>query len=113
MELEACKRGGRFSIYERLATIGLVVLAVASPLYMERKPESDNDLEDDEQPINVSVWLPLLLFLLIMCIALSAYLDQSFAVFDRYWIHRVCGSSGGIFLTITVLILILKWKSSL
>ncbi|XP_058783099.1 uncharacterized protein LOC131657752 [Vicia villosa] len=113
MELEAFRRGSRFSLYEKLATIGLVVLAVASPLYMERKPESDSDLEDEEQPINISVWLPLLLLLLILCIALSAYLDQSFAVFDRYWIHRVCGSSGGIFVTITVLILILKWKSSM
>lgn len=75
MELEACKRGSKILIYDRLATIGLVVLSVASPLYMEHKPESDSDLEDDEQPINVSVWLPLLLFLLILCITLSAYLD--------------------------------------
>jgi hypothetical protein len=113
MELGASRRGSKFSLYEKLATIGLVVLAVASPLYMERKSECDSDLEDDEQPINVAVWLHLLLFLLILCIALSAFLDQSFAVFDRYWIHRVCGSSGGIFAIITVLFLILKWKSSL
>jgi hypothetical protein len=62
MELGASRRGSRFSLYEKLATIGLVVLAVASPLYMERKSECDSDLEDDEQPINVAVWLPLLLF---------------------------------------------------
>jgi len=111
MELGAFGKGSGFSPYERLATIGLVVLAVASTLYMERKPECE--LEDDEEPTNVAVWLPLLLFLLILCIALSAFLDQSLAVFDRYWIHRVCGSSGGIFVIITVLFLILKWKSSL
>ncbi|XP_027190531.1 uncharacterized protein [Cicer arietinum] len=92
MELGACRRGGKFSSYERLATIGLVVLAVASPLYMDRKPE-ESDLEDDEQTINSAVWLPLLLFLLILCIALSAFLDRSFTEFDRHWIHRVSGSS--------------------
>jgi len=109
MELGACRKGSEFSLYERLATIGLVVLAVASTLYMERKPECDLE-DDDEDATNVAVWLPLLLFLLILCIALSAFLDQSLAVFDRYWIHRVCGSSGGIFV---IIVLLLKWKSSL
>ncbi|KAJ1382282.1 putative transmembrane protein [Sesbania bispinosa] len=111
MEVGACRRGSMFSSYERLAAIGFVVLAVASPLYIDRQPECD--LEDDEQPINVAVWLPLLLCLLILGIALSASLDQSLTGFDRYWIHRVCGSSGGIVVILTVLFLILQCKSSL
>ncbi|KAK7351312.1 hypothetical protein VNO77_10659 [Canavalia gladiata] len=111
MEFGACRSGSRFSSYERLAAIGLVVLAVASPLYIDRKPECD--LEDDEQPINVDVWLPFLLFLLILGIFLSAFLDHSFTGFDRHWIHRVIGSSGGILVILTVLFLVLKFKSSL
>lgn len=110
MEPGACRRGSKISSFERVATIGLVVLAVVSPLYMNRDPESE--LEDDEQT-NVTIWFPLLLFFLILGIALSAFFDQSFAVFDRYWIHRVCGSSGGIVVILTVLFLILKCKSSL
>ncbi|XP_027356916.1 uncharacterized protein LOC113866234 [Abrus precatorius] len=111
MELGACRRRSIFSSYERLAAISLVVLAVVSPLYIDRKSECD--LEDEEQPVNVDVWLPLLLFLLILGIALSAFFDQSFTGFDRYWIHRVFGSSGGIVVILTVLFLILKFKSSL
>ena len=59
------------------------------------------------------VLLPFLLFLLILGIALSAFLDRSFTGFDRYWIHKVIGSSGGIVAILTVLFLILKFKSSL
>ncbi|KHN32170.1 hypothetical protein glysoja_035263 [Glycine soja] len=108
MEFRGCRRGSRFSSYERLAAI---VLAVASPLYIDRKAECE--LEDEEQPINVDVLLPFLLFLLTLGIALSASMDRSFAGFDRYWIHRVIGSSGGILAILTVLFLILKFKSSL
>ncbi|XP_057458852.1 uncharacterized protein LOC130749503 [Lotus japonicus] len=112
MELGASRRGSKFSSYERLAAIGLVILAVASPLYIGQQEESE--LEDEEQHVNIDVRLPLLLFLLILGIALSASMDRSFtAGFDRYWIHRVCGSSGGIFVILTVLFLILKCKSSL
>lgn len=111
MEVGGCRRGSRFSSYERLAAIGLVVLAVASPLFIDRKAECE--LEDEEQTINVNVLLPFLLFLLILSIALSAFMDRSFAAFDRNWIHRVIGSSGGIVAILTVLFLILKCKSSL
>lgn len=111
MEFRGCRRGSRFSSYERLAAIGLAILAVASPLYIDRKAECE--LEDEEQPINVDVLLPFLLFLLILGIALSAFLDRSFTGFDRYWIHKVIGSSGGIVAILTVLFLILKFKSSL
>ena len=113
MEVEgACRRrGSRVSSYEKLAAIGLVLLAVASPLYIDRRP--DSELEDEDQPINFAFWLPLLLFLLMLTIALSTFLDQSFTRFDRYWIHRVGGSSGGIILILMVLFLVLKFKSSM
>lgn len=91
--------------------MGLVVLAVASPLYIDRKPASE--VEDEEEPINLAFLLPLLLFLLILAIALSAFLDRSFTRFDRYWIHRVGGSSGGIVMILILLFLVLKCKASL
>ncbi|XP_015945559.1 uncharacterized protein LOC107470668 [Arachis duranensis] len=110
MEVEggAFRRGSRVSSYEKLAAIGLVVLAVASPLYIDSKPES----ESEDEPINFAFWLPVLLFLLMLAIALSTLLDQSFTRFDRNWIHRVGGSSGGIILILTILFLVLKFKSS-
>ncbi|XP_019415121.1 PREDICTED: uncharacterized protein LOC109326773 [Lupinus angustifolius] len=111
MELEANRRGSKFSSYERIAAIGLVVLAVASPLFIDRKPEGD--LEEDEQAIGIAFPLPLLLFLLISAIAVSTVLDRDFTRFDREWIHRVGGSSAGIVVVLTVLFLILKCKSSL
>ncbi|CAL0305752.1 unnamed protein product [Lupinus luteus] len=111
MELEANRKRSNFSSYERIAAIGLVVLAVASPLFIDRKPECD--LEEDEQPIGIAFPLPLLLFLLILAIAVSTVLDRDFSRFDREWIHRVGGSSAGIVVVLTVLFLILKCKSSL
>ncbi|KAK7290958.1 hypothetical protein RIF29_05768 [Crotalaria pallida] len=111
MELGGRNRVSRFSSFERVAAISLVVLAVASPLYIDRGP--DSELEDDEQPINIAVWLPLLLIVLILAIALSAFLDRSFTRFDRNWIHRVGGSSGGIVVILVVLFLVLKCKASL
>ncbi|AES59189.1 transmembrane protein, putative [Medicago truncatula] len=87
MELEANRRGSKFSSFERVAAISLVVLAVASPLYIDHRSESE--LEDDEQPISVTLWLPMLLFVLVLVISLSAFLDKSFTRFDRNWIHRV------------------------
>ncbi|QCE16354.1 uncharacterized protein LOC114164430 [Vigna unguiculata] len=111
MEVGGCRRGSRFSSYERLAAIGLVLLAVASPLYIDRKAECE--LEEEDQPINVDAFLPFLLLLLIFGIALSAFLDRTLAAFDRYWIYRVIGSSGGILALLSLLLLILNLKSSL
>ncbi|XP_061349573.1 uncharacterized protein LOC133294833 [Gastrolobium bilobum] len=112
MELGASRKGSKFSSYERVAAISMVVLAVASPLYMDRKPESELQ-DDDHQPMNFAFWLPLLLFVLILAIALSAFLDRSFTRFDRDWIHRAGGSSGGIVLILIVLFLVLMCKASL
>ncbi|XP_020210353.1 uncharacterized protein LOC109795307 [Cajanus cajan] len=103
-------RRRKISSYERVAAISLVILAVASPLYIDSRPESE--LEDDDQSINFGFGLPLLLFVLILAIALSAFLDRNFTRFDRYWIHRVGGSSGGIVLILLVLFLVLKCKAS-
>ncbi|KAK7352586.1 hypothetical protein VNO80_18010 [Phaseolus coccineus] len=111
MEVGGCRRGSRFSSYERLAAIGLVLLAVASPLYIDRKSECE--LEDEDQAINVDAFLPFLLLLLIFGLVSSAFLDRTLAGFDRYWIYRVIGSSGGILAILTLLLLILNLKSSL
>jgi len=69
-------------------------------------------LEDDE-PISVAFWLPMLLFVSILVIVVSAFLDKSFTRFDRNWIHRVGGSSGGIVLILIVLFLVLKCRASM
>jgi len=111
MESEVNRRGSKVSSFERVAAISLVVLAVASPLYIDHRSESE--LEDDEQPISVTLWLPMLLFVLVLVISLSAFLDKSFTRFDRNWIHRVGGSSGGIVFILILLFLVLKCKASL
>ncbi|CAJ1972904.1 unnamed protein product [Sphenostylis stenocarpa] len=111
MELGENRRRSRFSSYERVAAISLVLLAVASPLYIDHT--SDAELEDDDQSINFAFFLPFLLFLLILVIALSSFLDRNFTRFDPHWIHRVGGSSGGIIFILVVLFLVLKCKASL
>lgn len=88
--------------------IVLTILAVLSPLYIDHRPVSDLELE--EQPINFDSWLPLLLLVLTLAIALSFYFDQSFTRLDPYWIHRVGGSSGGILIILIVLALVLRCK---
>ena len=103
-------RSSRFSSYERLLAIGLIVLGVVSPLYINRGTVSE--LETDEQPINVASWLPLLLLILILVIALSLFCDRSFTRFDPNWIHRAGGSSVGILLILLVLAFVLKCKAS-
>ncbi|KAH9653128.1 transmembrane protein [Citrus sinensis] len=100
----------RSSSYGRLVAIILTVLAVFSPLYIDRRRESDLELE--EQPINFAFLLPLLLLVLILAITLSLCFDQSFSRFDPYWIHRVGGSSGGIIIILIILALVLKCKAS-
>ncbi|CAN6582985.1 unnamed protein product [Malus baccata var. baccata] len=112
MELGATRRTSRFSSYNKLVAIGLALLAVLSPLYIDRRTIDDSELDPDE-PINFASWLPLLLLVLILAIALSLYLDRSFSRFDPYWIHRVGGSSCGITIILMVLALILKCKSSI
>ncbi|PQP99262.1 uncharacterized protein Pyn_27482 [Prunus yedoensis var. nudiflora] len=63
----ASRRTSRFSSYERLVAIGLALLAVLSPLYIDRTTVDDSEL-DLEQPINFASWLPLLLLVLILAL---------------------------------------------
>ncbi|KAF8403262.1 hypothetical protein HHK36_011363 [Tetracentron sinense] len=79
--------GSSPSSNEKLVAIGLAILSVISPLYIDRKPAIEE--EEDDEPISLTSWLPLLLMVLIGAIYLSRYLDQSFKKFDPYWIHRV------------------------
>ncbi|XP_060208594.1 uncharacterized protein LOC132635989 [Lycium barbarum] len=100
----------RFSSYDhRLLAIGLTVVAILSPLYIDRRKLVDPELE--EQSLGVSSYLPLLMFFIIIAIAMSCYLDQSFSRFDPYWIHRVGGSSTGILILLLVLAFVLKFKA--
>ncbi|GAV71101.1 hypothetical protein CFOL_v3_14595 [Cephalotus follicularis] len=100
----------RSSSYDRLVAIGLILLAVVSPLFVDRRLTREPEI--DEQPINLASWLPLLLLVLILAIALSLYLDRCFTKLDPYWIHRVGGSSAGIIVILIVLALVLKCKAS-
>lgn len=88
----------------------MALLAVISPLYIDRRGASDPEL--DEVAVSFDSWLPLLLLVLISAIALSLFLDRSLTRFDPYWIHRVGGSSGGILVIILILALVLKCKAS-
>lgn len=109
MELGATRRTSRFSTYERLVAIGLGLLAVFSPLYINRKEETDPELDE---AFSFDSWLPLLLLVLILAISVSLYLDRRLTRFDPYWIHRVGGSSGGIIVILMILALVLKCKSA-
>ncbi|KAJ4833610.1 hypothetical protein Tsubulata_022458 [Turnera subulata] len=111
MEPKATRRTGRVSSYEKFVAIGLGLLAVLSPLYIDRRPVSESELE--EQPINLASWVPLLLLVLVLATALSLFLDRRFSRFDPYWIHRVGGSSSGIVMILVILALVLKWKATI
>lgn len=104
----AVRRSSRFSSYERLLVIIFTIVAVISPLYIDRR--ATIELEDEEEEsLNVASLLPLLVLVVILAIFISCYLEQN--RFDPYWIHRVGGSSGGIILILTILSLVLKYKS--
>ncbi|KAL6965726.1 hypothetical protein U1Q18_036780 [Sarracenia purpurea var. burkii] len=112
---------GRFLSYERIVAIGLGLLAVVSPLYVDRRSMAvgmEAELEEQQgmMIINakyVSWCLPLMVLLgLMVAITLSRYLDQSFSRFDPSWIHRLGGSSLGILIILLLLALILKCKAS-
>ncbi|CAI9771503.1 unnamed protein product [Fraxinus pennsylvanica] len=106
----AMPRGRRISSLDhKLMAIGLAILAILSPLYIDRRSVSEPEVEE---PINFSSYLPLLLLVLILGIAFSSFKDTLFTRFDPYWIHRVGGSSTGIIITLAVLGLVLKCKAS-
>ncbi|XP_040995973.1 uncharacterized protein LOC121242133 [Juglans microcarpa x Juglans regia] len=106
-----CSKTSRLSSYEKLVAIGLALLAVISPLYIDRRPViSDSEL--DEEPVSLVPWLHLMLLVLILAITLSSYLERCFTRSDPYWIHRVGGSSGGLIVILVLLVLVLKCKAS-
>lgn len=108
MELGATWRRSRFSSYERLVAIVMALLAVISPLYIDRREVDESEL--DEASISSVSWLPLLLLVLISAIALSLFFDKSFTRFDPNWIHRFGGSSGGILIILLILALVINLK---
>ncbi|KAK4388686.1 hypothetical protein Sango_2205600 [Sesamum angolense] len=111
MEHRARRRSTRFSSHDkRLLAIGFAILAVLSPLYIDRRSTPEPELE--EEPIYFSSYLPFLLLLLVMAIAISGYMERGFTRLDPYWIHRAGGSSTGIIIILIVLTLILKCKAS-
>ncbi|KAF0912815.1 hypothetical protein E2562_019405 [Oryza meyeriana var. granulata] len=101
---------GRPSSTERLVCVVLAVLAVLSPLYIDRRPAVDSD---DEEDGGVSaLWLPALLIVLILAINVTCFMDRRVVRFDPYWIHRVGGSSCGLMATLLLLGFVLKCKAS-
>uniref|UniRef100_A0A7N0U729 Uncharacterized protein n=1 Tax=Kalanchoe fedtschenkoi TaxID=63787 RepID=A0A7N0U729_KALFE len=113
MERGGAYRSGsriRFSSSDRLAALGLALLGVVSPLFIDRRQVIV--LEEDE-PVNFASWLPVLLLILLIAIIMSRCLDRGFTRFDPNWIHRVGGSSVGIVATLIILASILKFKASM
>lgn len=102
---------GRTNTTEKLAAVVLGLLAVLSPLYIDRKPEIEED--EDEGSGVLALWLPLLLIFLIVAINFSCLSDKGYLRFDPYWIHRVGGSSCGIIICLLVIGFVLKCKASL
>jgi hypothetical protein len=102
---------GRSSSTEKLAAVVLGILAVLSPLYIDRKPVHEED-EDDGNGI-LTLWLPFLLLFLIVAINFSCLTDKGCMRFDPYWIHRVGGSSCGIIICLLFIGFVLKCKASL
>ncbi|KAI3468057.1 hypothetical protein Pfo_024720 [Paulownia fortunei] len=112
MEQGAIRRSGRISCHDkRLLAIGLAILAIISPLYIDRRSMPEPEL--DEEPIYFSSYLPLLQLVLITAIAISGYLERGFIRLGPYCIHRVGGSSTGIIIVLIVLTLVLKCIASI
>ncbi|XP_074581141.1 uncharacterized protein LOC141837670 [Curcuma longa] len=98
----------------KLVVITLALLAVLSPLYMDRKTEVAEP-EDDYRESGGSrpLWLLFVLIILALAISLTCFIDKRIMRFDPYWIHRFGGSSCGIMMLLLVLGFVLKCKASL
>ncbi|CAL9190395.1 unnamed protein product, partial [Musa hybrid cultivar] len=93
----------RASSTDRLVAIALGLLAVLSPLYVNRKTTVKPDDEDDGSGALLSLWLPLALILLVVIINLAWFVERRIVRLDPYWIHRFGGSSCGIMILLLVL----------
>ena len=102
---------GRSSSTEKLVCVVVAVLAVLSPLYIDRRPAAESD--DEEDGGGSALWLPALLVVLILAINVTCFVDRRVVRFDPYWIHRVWGSSGGLMAMLLLLGFVLKCKASL
>ncbi|KAH7683720.1 hypothetical protein IHE45_05G201600 [Dioscorea alata] len=101
----------RHSSSEKLAAITLVLLAVLSPLYIDRKPPVE--LETESEGGGFILLLPLVLIFLVIAINITYVCDRRFMRCDPYLIHRVGGSSAGIVAILFILTFMLWFKSSL
>ncbi|GJN08906.1 hypothetical protein PR202_ga26866 [Eleusine coracana subsp. coracana] len=102
----------RSSSTEKLVCVVVAVLAVLSPLYIDRRPEKEIDDEEDGGATS-ALLLPGLLVVLILAINLTCFMDRPVVRFDPYWIHRVWGSSCGLMAMLLLLGFVLKCKASL
>lgn len=101
---------------KRFTAITLGVLAVASPLFVDkfRYNVTPDDEDDEDEGVILASWLilPMILVSLIIAINFANLFHRSYFRFDPYWIHRVGGSSFGIGLFLFLLAIILNFKSS-
>lgn len=102
----------RPSSTDKLVAIGLTLLAIASPLYIDRAPQPEEE-EEDSDGSSAARLLPLVLVLLILAVNFANFFDSRYTRFDPYWIHRVGGSSGGIVVLLLLLALVLMCKASM
>ncbi|MQL73668.1 hypothetical protein Taro_006005 [Colocasia esculenta] len=100
----------RPSSTEKLVAIGLTLLAIASPLYVDRTPpRPEEEEEESEYGSSAARLLPAALVVLILAtISFASFFDSRYTRFDPYWIHRVGGSSAGIVALLLLLALVLK-----
>jgi len=104
---------GRSSSTEKLVCFVLAVLAVLSPLYIDRRPASECEEEEYDEGGPSALWLPAVLVALIVAINVTCFMDRRVVRFDPYWIHRVWGSSGGLLAMLLLLGFVLRCKASL
>lgn len=97
---------------EKVAAVALTLIAVVSPLYVDRRPALA-DIELEDEPTLPTYWRHLLLAFLIVSIFFSSCLDQMLMRSDPYWVHKVGGSSAGIIALLLLLALVLKIKTSM
>lgn len=107
-----CMGGRRQYTTEKVVAVALTLIAVVSPLYVDRRPAAA-DIELEDEPTLPTYWLHLLLAFLIVSIFFSSCLDQTLMRSDPYWVHRVGGSSAGIIALLLLLALVLKIKASM
>lgn len=103
---------GRQPSTKKLAAIALSLLALISPLYINKKQLIEPEAGEGNGSGGSVLWLRRLLSFLIMAINILHFLDCRFTRFDPHRIHRDGGSSGGMVAILLILALVLKGKAS-